>query len=131
MRQAIEALGELTLWRIALKPGKPLAFGRIGQVPLLGLPGNPSAVLLTFLLVARPFLLRRQGVSGDLAPRGYLLPADFSVTRPGLRREYLRARLVAGEAGPKVQIHDNQSSGALDRRLLGGRAWPRYAKALP
>lgn len=113
VRQAIEQHGELALWRIAMKPGKPLAFGHVWGRPLLGLPGNPSAVLLTFLLIARPFLLRAQGVTGPVAPLNHRLPANFSIERPGLRRDFLRARLVPSEDGLRVDIHPNQSSGAL------------------
>ena len=61
VKAAIDQCGELDLWKIAIKPGKPLAFGRIGDVPFIGLPGNPQSVWVTFLILARQFLLNRQG----------------------------------------------------------------------
>ena len=62
VKNQVERLGQLDLWKLAIKPGKPLAFGRIGDTPFIGLPGNPTSVFVTFCLIARPFLLKLQGV---------------------------------------------------------------------
>ncbi|WP_439888121.1 molybdopterin molybdotransferase MoeA [Pseudomonas sp. MBLB4123] len=100
--------GELSLWKLAIKPGKPLTFGRYRGVPVLGLPGNPASTLVTFGLLARPYLLRRLGVQ-RVAPLGFAMPAGFAWSKPGKRREYLRARLENGRVVP----YPNQSSGVL------------------
>lgn len=106
--QVLREEGELELWKLAIKPGKPLTCGRFRGMPVLGLPGNPASTLVTFALLARPYLLRRMGVR-DVAPRMIEVPAGFSWPKPGTRREYLRARLEDGQA----IIHPNQSSGVL------------------
>ncbi len=94
VRAAIEALGELHVWRLAIRPGKPLALGRIGNCTFVGLPGNPVAAMVCFLRFARPLLLRLAG-SGDVRPRLYRATADFAHSkRPGLR-EFLRGTLTA------------------------------------
>jgi molybdopterin molybdotransferase len=111
VKPAITALGELHLWRLALKPGKPFAFGRIADKPIIGLPGNPSSVLVTFLLLTRPILLGLQGAR-DLAPFSLWATADFQ-RKGGERAEYLRGS-IANELGvSKVRPFANQSSGAL------------------
>ena len=112
VKAAVESLGELGLWKLAIKPGKPLAFGRVGETPFLGLPGNPSSVFVTFCLVARPFLLKRQGVD-DHTPVSLSARAAFTVDRPGTRQEYLRATLAMTAGGPTVIAFPNQSSGVL------------------
>jgi molybdopterin molybdotransferase len=92
VRAAIERLGSLHFWRLAIKPGRPAALGQVGGVPLLGLPGNPVAVLVTFAVLARPLVLKLAGAKAA-APRPYPVRAGFSYRkRPG-RREYLRARI--------------------------------------
>ena len=111
VKPAITALGELHLWRLALKPGKPFAFGRIAGKPIIGLPGNPSSVLVTFSLLARPILLALQGAR-DLAPFSLWLTAGFE-RRGGLRAEYLRGSIVSEGGVSKVYPIANQSSGAL------------------
>lgn len=114
VKTAIEQLGALSLWRVAVKPGKPVAFGRIGSTPFLGLPGNPSAVLLTFLLFGAPLIRHQQGQRFKAAPLGQQARADFEVSRSSVRREFMRARVVPGPEGQlRVQAHANQSSGAL------------------
>ncbi|OUM07193.1 molybdopterin molybdenumtransferase MoeA [Pseudomonas syringae] len=105
---ALREDGELTLWKLAIKPGKPLTFGHFRGVPVIGLPGNPASTLVTFALLARAYLLRRQGVL-DVAPLKFPVPAGFVWTRPGNRREYLRGRLEQG----KAVAYRNQSSGVL------------------
>ncbi|AXQ48980.1 gephyrin-like molybdotransferase Glp [Pseudomonas vlassakiae] len=105
---ALREAGELALWKLAIKPGKPLTFGHYRGVPVLGLPGNPASTLVTFGLLTRPYLLRRQGVA-DVTPLRFDVPAGFEWTKAGTRREYLRARIDQGQ----VRIYKNQSSGVL------------------
>ncbi|MCO6059386.1 molybdopterin molybdotransferase MoeA [Pseudomonas sp. MOB-449] len=105
---ALREEGELALWKLAIKPGKPLTFGHFRGVPVIGLPGNPASTLVTFGLLARPYLLRRLGVE-EVEPLGFVVPAGFTWKKPGNRREYLRARLEQGRA----VIYPNQSSGVL------------------
>lgn len=105
---ALREAGELALWKLAIKPGKPLTFGHYQGVPVIGLPGNPASTLVTFALLARPYLLRRMGVV-QVAPLQFQVPAGFDWPRPGNRREYLRGRIEQGRA----VIYPNQSSGVL------------------
>jgi molybdopterin molybdotransferase len=105
---ALREEGELTLWKLAIKPGKPLTFGHFRGVPVIGLPGNPASTLVTFALLARPYLLRRQGVH-SVAPLTFKVPAGFAWPKAGSRREYLRGRIENGRA----IIYRNQSSGVL------------------
>jgi molybdopterin molybdotransferase len=113
LKQAIRELGQLHLWRLAIQPGKPLAFGEVGGKPWLGLPGNPAAALITALIVARPFLLKAQG-RAVVMPQGLQLTAGFSWPKARPRRQYLRARLQANDAGQLlVQMHPQQGSAML------------------
>ena len=105
---ALREAGELALWKLAIKPGKPLTVGQYQGVPVIGLPGNPASTLVTFAMLARPYLLRRMGVS-DVTPLGFAVPAGFAWPKPGKRREYLRARIEKG----RVVLYANQSSGVL------------------
>jgi molybdopterin molybdotransferase len=93
VRSAVQAEGAIDLWQIAIKPGKPLAFGHVRGVPFIGLPGNPVSALVTFAMLARPFILKRQGAV-DLIARAIPMRADFDVQRPGTRREFLRVRVT-------------------------------------
>ncbi len=110
VKPAVEAEGSLDLWKIAMKPGKPLAYGRVHGAAFIGLPGNPVSSFVTFLMLVRPFLLATQGVR-DVAPVALLLRADFDWPRPDRRREFLRARMNA-QGG--VELFDNQGSAALN-----------------
>ncbi len=112
VRDAVNALGNIDLWRIAIKPGKPFAHGLIGGTPFLGLPGNPASAFVTFVLLARPFLCALQGRT-DLPPRTVPARADFSVDRPGSRREYLRVTLRNEGDRLWAVPYANQSSGIL------------------
>lgn len=112
VRAQVERLGSLTLWRLAIKPGKPLAFGEVGGVPFIGLPGNPTSSYVTFCLLARPFLLRAQGAA-DVDPLHLSARANFSCPRPGSRQEYLRVTLTPGKDGMLATPFANQSSGVL------------------
>ncbi|MCM2321278.1 MAG: molybdopterin molybdotransferase MoeA [Pseudomonas sp.] len=106
--QVLREEGELTLWKLALKPGKPLTCGHYRGTPLIGLPGNPAATLVTAGLLVRPYLLRRLGAT-RLEPLRFSVPAGFAWSKAGGRREFLRGRLEQGRA----VLHPNQSSGVL------------------
>jgi molybdopterin molybdotransferase len=109
VKPAVQSEGALDLWQVAMKPGKPLAFGQVRDVPFIGLPGNPVSSFVTFLLFARPFILARQGAA-PREPQPLLLRADFELTRADKRREFLRARLNA-DGG--LDVFANQVSSAL------------------
>jgi len=105
VRAAVEGLGGLHFWRLAVKPGKPVALGHVGGAAFLGLPGNPVAALVTFLLMGRPLLAGLAGAAVTEPPR-YPLPAAFTFDKKAGRREFLRARLADGgrtveRAGPE------------------------------
>jgi molybdopterin molybdotransferase len=119
LRPAVQAEGELDLWKIAIKPGKPLALGRIGQgarqAAFVGLPGNPVSSFVTFALLVRPFVLRLQGVA-DVTPAALELRADFDWPKPDPRREFLRVRRNASGG---LDLFPNQSSGVLTSAVWG------------
>ncbi|MEO8057610.1 MAG: gephyrin-like molybdotransferase Glp [Burkholderiales bacterium] len=120
LRPAVQAEGRIELWQIAMKPGKPLAFGEVDRPDgsaayIIGLPGNPVSSFVTFLLMVRPVLLRLQGAS-ELQPGHTSLRADFDWPRPDKRREFLRAR--RNEAGG-LDLFPNQSSGVLTSAVWG------------
>jgi molybdopterin molybdotransferase len=92
VRAAVQAEGAIDLWQIAIRPGKPLAFGHVRGVPFIGLPGNPVSVLVTFAMLARPFVLKRQGAT-EVHPRPIPMRTDFEVEQAGPRREFLRVRV--------------------------------------
>ncbi len=109
LRPVVQAEGRLELWQLSIKPGKPFAYGRVGQAHFVGLPGNPVSSLVTFLLLVRPALLKLQGAT-RWQPRRWRLPAAFEWSRPDRRREFLRVRV--NEAGA-LELFSNQSSGVL------------------
>jgi len=121
IKPAVEAEGRLNMWQIAIKPGKPLAFGEIKRTEnqdtafFLGLPGNPVSSFVTFLLFVRPFLLRLQGVA-DVAPKAYAMRADFAVPTADRRNEFLRARINASGG---LDLFANQSSAVLTSTVWG------------
>lgn len=106
--QTLREQGELDMWKLAIKPGKPFTLARYAGTPVLGLPGNPAAVLVTFLLLVRPYLLRRLGMH-DVEAVTLDVASGFAWSRAGNRDEYLRARLEEG----RVVLAGNQSSGVL------------------
>ncbi|MEM8514977.1 molybdopterin molybdotransferase [Massilia sp. MP_M2] len=120
IKPAVEAEGRLSMWQIAVKPGKPLAFGEVHRdgdnAFFIGLPGNPVSSFVTFLLFVRPFLLRLQGVRGPVEPRGYLVRADFDLPKADRRNEFLRARINAGGG---LELFANQGSGVLTSTVWG------------
>ena len=114
VRPALEAEGSLRTWQIAIKPGKPLAWGAVrradgGSAHFIGLPGNPVSSFVTFLLFVRPFILRLQGAT-DRLPRPIAVRADFDWPKPDRRREFLRVRF--NQAGG-LDLFANQGSGVL------------------
>ena len=118
VRRALEAVGELEMWKVRVKPGKPIVYGRIGACDLLGLPGNPVSALVTFCLFVRPFILRRLGAA-NVFPPPVSVTARFEWPRPGRRREFARARLaLAGDGEAGAEIHARQGSD-----VLSATAW--------
>lgn len=109
VKAALQRLGELDLWQINIKPGKPFALGRIGAADFIGLPGNPVSAFVTFLLLARPFLLRRSGLA-NTESACLRLPAAFAWPKSDKRRNFLRARLTAEGT---VELFPQQGSGVL------------------
>lgn len=113
VKAVVGELGSVDLWKLALKPGKPLALGRIGTTPFLGLPGNPVSAMVTFMLVGRPLVLRLSGAKNAPAPR-CLVVAGFDFKKKPGRREFLRARLATGADGrPVAHKFPSDSSGVL------------------
>ena len=109
IKPAVQALGQLNLWQIAIKPGKPFAYGKIGDSHFIGLPGNPVSSFVTFLLLVRPFIRKLQGAT-RIAPDSIAACAHFDWPKADKRREFLRAkRNLAGG----LDLFDNQSSGVL------------------
>ncbi len=121
VKGVVEKLGQLDLWRIKIKPGKPLAYGQVLGKPFFGLPGNPASSLITFCLLARPCLFRQQGAALP-APLEFELPAGFTRTRAIGRQEYMRARYENGV----VQPFSNQSSG-----MLSSASWANGLAVIP
>ena len=112
VKEAVTQLGTLDFEEVAIKPGKPLAFGTVNKTPFIGLPGNPASVFVTFMVLIRPFLQACQGARRQ-APKYLISKACFS--KSGEKREvYLRGRLT-----DKREIYPNQSSGVLSSSLLG------------
>lgn len=113
VKQAIESLGQIHAWRLAIKPGRPIALGQIGRIPFVGLPGNPVAVMVTFLVIVRPMLLRLMG--GRVTdPQRFPVRADFSYRKKKDRREWLRVNLQpAGDGGWKAVKFPRDGAGIL------------------
>jgi molybdopterin molybdotransferase len=118
IKPAVEAEGRLDMWKIGIKPGKPLAFGAVSvdgkECAFIGLPGNPVSAFVTFLTLVRPFVLRLSGVD-KVRPKSYLLRADYDWPRPDARREFLRA--LTNDAGG-VELYPSQGSGVLSSCVL-------------
>jgi molybdopterin molybdotransferase len=108
VKAAVEKLGRIEMWKVAMKPGKPLVYGQIGDADFLGLPGNPVSAFVVFCLFVRPFLLARMGATPAEAI-SFTVPAGFDWKKPGDRREFLRAKIENGRA----VLYRNQGSGVL------------------
>ena len=123
IKPAVTAEGRLDLWQIAIKPGKPLAFGAVrksekledGEAWFIGLPGNPVSSFVTFLLFVRPFILKLQGRDA-IAPQSYLMRADFDWLKADRRNEFLRVK-INSQGG--LDLFPNQSSGVLTSASWG------------
>ncbi|MEJ2592248.1 MAG: molybdopterin molybdotransferase MoeA [Candidatus Thiodiazotropha sp.] len=114
VKPAVERLGRLDLWKIAVRPGKPIAFGQVHGTPFLGAPGNPVSMFVTFAIFARPFILRMQGVSQDYLPMSMKALAAFDKPPTDRRLEFARGRLETDERGRAlVRLYANPSSGVL------------------
>jgi len=114
--EAIQSLGSLHAWQLAIKPGRPMAFGQIKEerhdTVFLGLPGNPVAAMVCFLLYARPLILRLAG-GGWTEPQRFMVPATFDLASKPDRREFLRGWLRDTEVGPQAEKFDNTGSGII------------------
>ena len=121
IKPAVESLGELNLWQLAIKPGKPFAYGKVNRGPeagachFMGLPGNPVSSFVTFLLLVRPFVLALQGVTHTDIARTEMM-AHFDWPRADKRREFLR---VKRNAQGGLDLFPNQSSGVLTSAVWG------------
>jgi len=115
IKPAVQSLGQLDLWQIAMKPGKPFAYGRVAGAHFIGLPGNPVSSFVTFLVLVRPFLLKLMGVT-DVAPKSIAAYAHFTCAKADKRREFLRVKRNAEGA---LELFANQSSGVLTSVVWG------------
>lgn len=115
IKPAVQILGSLDLWQMAIKPGKPFAYGRVGDAHFLGLPGNPVSSYVTFLVLVRPFLLQLQG-SHSVAMKTVAARADFTWAKADKRREFLRVRRNANGG---LDLFPNQGSGVLTSAVWG------------
>jgi len=113
IKLAIDKLGSVEMWRVAMKPGKPVAFGEVSKTPFIGLPGNPVSVFVTFCLFARPVIRKMQGC-GEVLSRKVQVVSGFDWPRKGPRREFVRGQLVMDEQGQQRAItYSSHSSGVL------------------
>ncbi|EGG99867.1 Molybdopterin biosynthesis protein MoeA [gamma proteobacterium IMCC2047] len=113
VKPAVDELGHLDVWSMAMKPGKPVAFGHINNTPFFGLPGNPVSVFVGFLVLIKPYLQATQGM-GWIEPISWKIPAGFAKKRSGVRQEYIRVRVVQNEQGQaQLETFHTQDSGVL------------------
>jgi len=112
VKAAVERLGALHFWRLAIKPGRPVALGQVAGVPLIGLPGNPVAVAVTFALLARPLVLKLAGAVAA-PPRAFPVRAGFAYRKKPGRREYLRAQLERDGDAVIAKKHPRDGAGIL------------------
>jgi molybdopterin molybdotransferase len=116
VKKVLQSMGDMQFWRVRMKPGKPIAFGHIGQVPLLGLPGNPVSAMVGFELFGRPALLKMQGRRALFRPQ---IPATFygRVRDRADRRQYVRVRVSQQDDGFIARLTGEQGSGVLSSML--------------
>jgi molybdopterin molybdotransferase len=127
VKPAVEQLGSLDLWKVAIRPGKPLAFGYVAETPFLGAPGNPVSLFVTVMIFARSFLLRMQGMEQGFLPSSLRAVAAFEKGGKDKRQEYARGRLENDEQGRAVvRLYPNRSSG-----VLSSVTWANGLAVLP
>ncbi|MFY9179875.1 MAG: gephyrin-like molybdotransferase Glp [Venatoribacter sp.] len=124
IKAAVEQLGKINLWRVAIQPGKPFAFGKIGSAAWIGLPGNPAASLITSCIMVRPALLKAQGLEAK-EPTPMRFKALFN-HKSKVRQQYLQARLVQSEGKTSVELHPKQSSA-----MLANASWADGLAVIP
>ncbi len=132
VRPAVERLGSLSLWRVAMKPGKPLAFGAVADTPFVGLPGNPVSAFVTFLLFAAPLIRKMQG-RHDVLPQTFQVKSGFEWKKAKSRREFPRVRLDARGTEIVAKMYPRQGSDVLSSvawadglaEVIEGRAFSR------
>ena len=112
IKPAIEQLGQLDMWKVKMKPGKPLAYGHINKTPFIGLPGNPVSAFATFKLFALPYLKTMQGQI-DVVPKPIYLKAKFETNKAQFRREFARGKIINHSGETQVELYSNQGSGVL------------------
>lgn len=132
VKQVLDAEGEMHFWSLNMKPGRPMAFGEVGGVPLLGLPGNPVAAMISTRLYARPALLKMQG-HRDWSEATTRARLAEPIARKDGRRHYLRVRIREADAGPEAVLTGDQGSGILDSLVQadGLAVIPEDARHLP
>ncbi|MEY6431627.1 gephyrin-like molybdotransferase Glp [Thioalkalicoccus limnaeus] len=127
VKPAVARLGRVDLWKLAIRPGKPLLFGQVGTTPVIGSPGNPVALFVVFVLLIRPFILHRQGMLGEVTAPTWWGRADFDWPRPDKkRREYVRARIDTDEGLPRVTLFPHRSSA-----MLSSVVWANGLAVIP
>ena len=109
VKPAVESLGEINLWKIRMKPGKPLAYGKVKQTPFIGLPGNPVSSFVTFCIFSLPFIKKMQG-NNNYQSKIIKVKANFECKRAKPRREYARARIDHSESTPVANLYPKQGS---------------------
>jgi len=109
VKPAVESLGEINLWKIRMKPGKPLAYGKVKQTPFIGLPGNPVSSFVTFCIFSLPFIKKMQG-NNNYQSKIIKVKANFECKRAKPRREYARARIDHSENTPVANLYPKQGS---------------------
>lgn len=125
VRPALESLGRVHFWRLAIRPGKPVLFGTIGQAAMIGLPGNPVSAMVTFLMIARPVIDALSGASARLAP-GFAVPLAEPLRKPPTLRDFPRARLEIADGAARARPYRDQSS-----NLITSLAWADGLLDLP
>ena len=125
VKAAIDQLGNLDIWQLNIKPGKPLAFGEVNNTPYFGLPGNPVSLFVTFCLFARPYIQRMQGIE-NVRPQSIKIRAQFSHTKKGTRQEYVRSRISTTAHGSEVSTFGKQGSG-----VLSSTVWANSLTIIP
>lgn len=112
VKAAVESLGKIDFWRLAIKPGRPIALGTVGETAFVGLPGNPVAAMVTFMMIARPVIKLLSG-QRDVLPISYRVRSGFDYKKKTGRREWIRTRIDQDEQGPVAMKHHSSGAGIL------------------